>query len=132
MNIRQFTFRVLGLASLASLVTSQVLAGSCETEIRDIPAVGDDHIFMTCRLNSGTTTDVNNAGGNQGAAKKIFANKNSGAAGQFAKAEGMNAAGVVLAGCSITDATANAIGQQITGGPCAAAVKWRGSLTFAG
>jgi hypothetical protein len=135
MNTRTHWIPLLSLTAVVGLGASQASAGSCQSEIRNIPATGDDQVFMTCKLNTGRTVDGNNLGGNSGAQKRIAANLNgpgSPVATEFTKAEGMNAAGVVLSGCAIEDHTPNAIGQQITGGVCAAAVKWRSSIFFTG
>lgn len=134
MSTRTYWIPLLSLTALVGLGASEASAGTCQTEIRNVPA-GADNVAMTCRLNTGTLVDGANGTDVFNGQRRMTASLNApgqGSATQFVRVEGMNAAGVVLSGCSIEDRSGNRIGQSIIGGACAPAVKWRGTLGFSG
>jgi hypothetical protein len=126
MKMQKRLAQALGIASLLGLVSSQALAGTCTSSIRNFPAAGTDVVTITCRLNTGTQSQ-GGGGGTNSSGKKIIARKDAGAAGQSARGQGLDANGVLIAGCDITDATANGVANTIA---CATAVKTVGSITF--
>jgi hypothetical protein len=128
MNMQKRMAWALGFASLAALISSQALAGTCTSSIRNFPAaaVVTDAVSIRCRLNTGTQSN-GSGGGKNSAGKKIFASKIAGANGQFARGQGLDANGVLIAGCDVTDATTNGVDSSVA---CATAVKTLGSITF--
>jgi hypothetical protein len=128
MKMQKRLAQALGIASLLGLVSSQALAGTCTSSIRNFPAAGVivDAVIITCRLNTGTESKGSGGAFNSGG-KKIIASKDAGAQGQFARGQGLDANGVLIAGCDISDPTANGVANTVA---CAAAVKTVGSITF--
>jgi hypothetical protein len=128
MKNSNFVARGLAIALLATFTTSQAVAGTCTTDIRNFPA-GTENINMTCKTASGSITRAVVTAQTVAGTKSLIANLTAAPAGQSATSEGLNAAGSVIAGCTATDSTPGGATGSVN---CAAAVKWRGTITFAG
>lgn len=128
MSKLQASQRGLAAAIIALFLSSQALAGTCTTEIRNFPA-GTENITMSCKSSTGAITRAVVSAQTVSGTKSLIANLTAAPAGQSAKSEGLNAAGSVIAGCTATD---SAPGGSTGSVNCAAAVKWRGTITYAG
>jgi hypothetical protein len=126
MNTSKLVFEALASIALVGFVSSQALAGTCQTEIRNFPA-GTENIKIVCTAPGAATTTATVTAQTVSGTKSLIANLNSAPAGRFARSEGLNAAGAVIAGCTAQDNTPGGATSSVT---CAAAVKWRGSVTY--
>jgi hypothetical protein len=126
MNTSKIACKALASVALVGFSSSQALAGTCQTEIRNFPA-GVENILIRCTAPGAATTTATVTAQTVSGTKSLVANLNSAPAGRFARSEGLNAAGTVIAGCTAQDNTPGGATSTVA---CAAAVKWRGSVTY--
>jgi hypothetical protein len=118
--------RALASVALVGFCSAEALAGTCQTEIRNFPA-GTENIQIVCVAPGAATTNGTVTAQTVSGTKSLVANLVLAPAGRFARSEGLNAAGTVIAGCTAQDNTPGGATSTVA---CAAAVKWRGSVTY--
>lgn len=130
MQTKKTMLALLSAVLVAAVGTSSALAGTCVTNNRTFPgAAGQDALDMSCRKSGTATTALVIAQNSGSKTLRAFLQGGQNAASVFARAQGLDGSGNVLAGCTSTDAAPvdGSAGPLVT---CAAAVLWRGTIGF--